>query len=63
MTLYCVVIAAGEQVRMQRLSVHPVKSIIVWIAWQHLTYAKDRGIIKRYERRYHVSIPIVLEIL
>jgi hypothetical protein len=31
-----------------------VKSIIVWIAWQHLTYAKARrsivGVVKPYER-------------
>jgi hypothetical protein len=29
MTLYCVVIVAGEQTPILRLSVHPVKSIIV----------------------------------
>lgn len=29
MTLYCVVIVAAEQTRILRLSVHPVKSIIV----------------------------------
>jgi hypothetical protein len=32
MTLYCAVIAAGEQTRVLRLSVLPVKSIIVQIA-------------------------------
>jgi hypothetical protein len=29
MTLYCVVTVAGEQTHILRLSVHPVKSIIV----------------------------------
>jgi hypothetical protein len=57
-------VVAGEQTgRPRRLSVLPVKSIIVWIAWQHLTYAKARrSIIKQYERRRYVSISMVLEI-
>jgi hypothetical protein len=34
-----------------------VKSIIVWIAWQHLTYAKARrSSIKRYERLVNIGL-------
>jgi hypothetical protein len=63
--LYFVATVVGEQTSRprRRLSVLPVKSIIVWIAWQHLTYAKARrSIIKRYEQRRYASISLVLEI-
>jgi hypothetical protein len=42
MTLYCVVIVAGEQMLILRSFVHPMKSTIVKIAYQRLTCAKDR---------------------
>ena len=42
MTLYCAVTVAGEQTHKLRLSVHHVKSIIVWIAYRGLTCAMDR---------------------
>jgi hypothetical protein len=55
MTLYFVVIVVGEQTYRPRLFALPVKSIIVWIAWQHLIYATARrsivGVVKLYERR------------
>ena len=63
MILYFVVIVAGEQtLRPRRLSVLPVKSIIVWIAWRCLTYAKARRsiVLKSYEVRA-VSIFVELE--
>ena len=34
-------IVAGERAHRLTLSAHRVKSIIVWIAWQCLTCAKD----------------------
>jgi hypothetical protein len=43
MTLFCAVVVAGEQTQVLRLFVLPVKSIIVWIVWQHLIYAMDRS--------------------
>jgi hypothetical protein len=42
MTLYFVIIVAGEQACTLRLSVHHLKSTIVLIVWQRLTYVKDR---------------------
>ena len=42
MTLYCAVTVAGEQTHKLRLSVHHVKSIIVWIACRRLTCAMVR---------------------
>jgi hypothetical protein len=54
MTLYFVATVAGEQTHRPRLFALPVKSIIVWIAWQYLTYAKARRsivVVKPYERR------------
>ena len=52
MTLFCAVVVAGEQTQVLRLFVLPVKSIIVWIVWQHLIYAMDRSVIvKSYEMR------------
>jgi hypothetical protein len=64
--LYFVATVVGEQTGRprRRLSVLPVKSIIVWIAWQHLTYAKARRsiVVKQYERRHYASISLVLEI-
>jgi hypothetical protein len=57
MTLYFVAIVAGEQTRRPKLFALPVKSIIVWIAWRHLTYAKARRsiVVKQYERRLYVN--------
>jgi hypothetical protein len=44
MTLYIAATVAGERTRRPRLSVLHVKSIIVWIVWRRLTYAKGRSI-------------------
>ena len=39
--LYCVVIAPGEQMHIQRSFVLPARSIIVWIAYRRMTCSKD----------------------